>query len=176
MPGSAQDSAHDAHRTPSGPTRRTTLRTAGAAASAALLLPLVSATPAAHADQRQADGPGADGGALQRAFAAAATEYGVPLSVLLGVSYLQSRWDGHGGAPSVTGGYGPMHLTDAHTALLTAPHHSRGTEDARGDLARPLRVPKATVPQPRQLPARLRTLSRAADLTGLSAQALRDDE
>ncbi|BBJ45874.1 amidase [Streptomyces antimycoticus] len=176
MPESAQDSAHDANTNPSGPTRRTTLRTAGAAASAALLLPLVSATPTAHADQPRADGPPADGGALQRAFAAAAAEYGVPLSVLLGVSYLQSRWDGHRGAPSVTGGYGPMHLTDAHTALLTAPHHSQGTEDARGDLARPLRVPKATVPEPRQLPARLRTLGRAAELTGLSAEALRGDE
>ncbi|MFD8158983.1 N-acetylmuramoyl-L-alanine amidase [Streptomyces malaysiensis] len=179
MPESAQDSAHDANRDPSGPTRRTTLRSAGAAASAAFLLPLVAATPAAHADQSRAEGaegPPADGGALQRAFAAAAAEYGVPLSVLLGVSYLQSRWDGHRGAPSVTGGYGPMHLTDAHIALLGAPHHSQGTEDARGDLARPLRVPKATVPEPRRLPARLRTLGRAAELTGLSAEALRGDE
>ncbi|MFF5589124.1 N-acetylmuramoyl-L-alanine amidase [Streptomyces hygroscopicus] len=176
MPGSAQDSAHDPNGNASGPSRRATLRTAGAAASAALLLPLVSASPAAHADQPRADGPPADDGALQRAFAAAAAEYGVPLSVLLGVSYLQSRWDGHRGAPSVTGGYGPMHLTDAHTALLTAPHHSQGTEDARGDLARPLKVPEPSVPEPRQLPARLRTLSRAAELTGLPAAALRGDE
>ncbi|WP_432013449.1 N-acetylmuramoyl-L-alanine amidase [Streptomyces cucumeris] len=174
MPGSAQDSAHDSNRPASGPSRRTTVRAAGAAASAAFLLPIVSAAPAARADQSAPDGP-ARGGGLQRAFAAAATEYGVPLSVLLGVAYLQSRWDGHGGAPSVTAGYGPMHLTDAQTALSRAPHHSEGTEDARGDLARPLRVPRTTVPEPRQLPARLRTLGRAAQLTGLSAEALRTD-
>ncbi|MDX3228103.1 peptidoglycan recognition family protein [Streptomyces sp. ME19-01-6] len=171
MRGSAQDSAHDPNRPASGPTRRTALRTAGAAASAAFLLPLAAEAPAALADEHRS---GSD--ALQRAFAAAAKEYGVPLSVLLGVSYLQSRWDGHGGAPSVTGGYGPMHLTDATTALTRTPHHSHGTEDARGDLARPLEVPGTEVPQPRQLPARLRTLERAAELTGLSPEALRGDE
>ncbi|MFK4188113.1 N-acetylmuramoyl-L-alanine amidase [Streptomyces sparsogenes] len=171
MRGSAQDSAHDPNRPAPGPTRRTALRTAGAAASAAFLLPLASQAPAALADEAR---PGGD--ALQRAFAAAAREYGVPLSVLLGVSYLQSRWDGHGGAPSVTGGYGPMHLTDVTTALARTPHHSHGTEDARGDAARPREVPGTEVPQARQLPARLRTLERAADLTGLSAEALRGDE
>ncbi|WP_055556515.1 N-acetylmuramoyl-L-alanine amidase [Streptomyces sp. NBRC 110028] len=191
MPGSAQDNAHDpdrgtdkgtdrdADRPGPGPSRRTALRTASAAASAAFLLPVVAASPAARADQPPSGGapdPSPDGsGALQRAFAAAAKEHRVPLSVLLGVSYLQSRWDGHRGAPSVTGGYGPMHLTDAFTALSAAPHHSQGTEDARGDQARPLRVPEASVPEPRQLPARLRTLDRAAELTGLSAAALRGD-
>ncbi|MEU1806854.1 peptidoglycan recognition family protein [Streptomyces sp. NPDC019937] len=195
MPGSAPDSAHDpdkgtgrgadtatgrdADRPAPGPSRRTALRTASAAASAAFLLPVIAAAPAARADQPPSGGapaPSPDGsGALQRAFAAAAKEHRVPLSVLLGVSYLQSRWDGHRGAPSVTGGYGPMHLTDAFTALSAAPHHSRGTEDARGDQARPLRVPEASVPEPRRLPARLRTLDRAAELTGLSAAALRGD-
>ncbi|MGW2330990.1 N-acetylmuramoyl-L-alanine amidase [Streptomyces sp. NPDC001700] len=177
MPGSAQDSTHDSDSDSGtgadrpGPDRRTALRTAGAAASAAFLLPVVAAAPAARADQR----PPAAAGALQRAFAAAAKEHRVPPSVLLGVSYLQSRWDGHRGAPSVTGGYGPMHLTDAFTALSAAPHHSQGTEDARGDQARPLPVPEASVSEPRQLPARLRTLDRAAELTGLSAEALRGD-
>ncbi len=60
----------------------------------------------------------------------------MPQSVLLGVSYLQSRWDAHGGAPSVTGGYGPMHLTDARTALAEA---SSLTTAAR-------RTPGATTP------------------------------
>lgn len=84
-------------------------------------------------------------------FAAAAREYGVPVSVLLGLSYLQSRWDAHPGEPSTAGGYGPMHLVDP--SLLTgsvplssghsgpvpraiAPGHDHG--DARGDTARPL--------------------------------------
>nr|BFE80915.1 hypothetical protein GCM10020093_035160 [Planobispora longispora] len=37
----------------------------------------------------------------------------MPESVLLAVSYLESRWDRNGGLPSVSGGYGPMHLVDA---------------------------------------------------------------
>ncbi|WP_405810295.1 N-acetylmuramoyl-L-alanine amidase [Streptomyces sp. NBC_00210] len=145
------------------------LRAAGAVASAALLLPLVSAGPSATAEQRASD-------ALQRDFAAAAERYGVPQSVLLGVSYLQSRWDTHGGAPSVTGGYGPMHLTDAATALAEAPHHSDGSEDARGDDARPARrTAPAERPRAAELPARLRTLDRAARLSGYSADQLRDN-
>ncbi|MEV3988788.1 peptidoglycan recognition family protein [Streptomyces sp. NPDC049837] len=145
------------------------VRTAGAVvASAALLLPLVSAAPSATAGRPPASG------ALQRDFAAAAAEYGVPQSVLLAVSYLQSRWDGHGGAPSVTGGYGPMHLTDARTALASAPHHSHGAEDARGDASRSAKhVADAELPEPSALPPRLRTLDRAAELSGLSPERLR---
>ncbi|WP_351235075.1 N-acetylmuramoyl-L-alanine amidase [Streptomyces sp. NPDC002133] len=136
-------------------------------ASAALLLSLVSAAPSATAEQSAS-------GALQRSFAAAATEYGVPERVLLGVSYLQSRWDGHGGAPSVTGGYGPMHLTDAKAALADAPHHSHGAEDARGDDARASRSAlEAEIQDLAALPARLRTLERAAELTGIPEEELR---
>ncbi|MEV6420879.1 peptidoglycan recognition family protein [Streptomyces sp. NPDC051662] len=136
-------------------------------ASAALLLPLVSAAPSATAEQ-----PGS--GALQREFAAAAARYQVPQSVLLGVSYLQSRWDTHSGAPSVTGGYGPMHLTDAKAALADAPHHSEGTEDPRGDSSRAVKTVTGTaLPKTSELPARLRTLERAAELTGLPAEELR---
>jgi hypothetical protein len=137
-------------------------------ASAALLLPLVSAGPSATAERPPS-------GALQRDFAAAAAQYGVPQSVLLGVSYLQSRWDAHGGAASVTGGYGPMHLTDARTALADAPHHSHPSEDARGDDARPPRtVTEAALPDPSALPPRLRTLERAAEVSGISAELLRE--
>ncbi|MFE4290452.1 MULTISPECIES: N-acetylmuramoyl-L-alanine amidase [unclassified Streptomyces] len=143
------------------------LRAGGVVASAALLLPLVSAAPSATAEQ-----PGS--GALQREFAAAAARYQVPRSVLLGVSYLQSRWDTHSGAPSVTGGYGPMHLTDARTAIADAPHHSEGTEDPRGDSSRAVRtVTRTALPKTSELPARLRTLERAAELTGLPAKELR---
>ncbi|MFJ7071863.1 N-acetylmuramoyl-L-alanine amidase [Streptomyces sp. NPDC098781] len=138
-----------------------------AIAAATLLVPLLGAAPS--------DARGAESG-LQSAFASAAAEYHVPQSVLLGVSYLQSRWDAHGGAPSVTGGYGPMHLTDARTALAGAtPHHSDGSEDARGDGARAALLPKAKPPKPARFPARLRTLPRAAQLTGLSPARLRTD-
>ncbi|MDT0396083.1 MULTISPECIES: N-acetylmuramoyl-L-alanine amidase [Streptomyces] len=135
-------------------------------AAAALTLPLLGAapdtTPPATAH-------------LQQAFATAAATYDVPQSVLLGVSYLQSRWDAHAGAPSVTGGYGPMHLTDARTALATAAgHHHAGTEDPRGDEARPSKHPEAAA-DPHDLPARLTTLPRAARLTGLTPDRLRED-
>jgi hypothetical protein len=99
----------------------------------------------------------------------------VPQNVLLGVSYLQSRWDTHGGAPSVSGGYGPMHLTDARTAIAASEHHSEGTEDARGDQARAALRPTTTVPTQTELPARLKTLTKAAALTGIPAARLRTD-
>ncbi|MFF2993630.1 N-acetylmuramoyl-L-alanine amidase [Streptomyces sp. NPDC057950] len=143
-------------------------RTAGALVSAALMFPLLGAAPAAGVDHASAGG-------LQQAFTGAAAEYHVPLSVLLGVSYLQSRWDAHAGAPSVGGGYGPMHLTDARTAIARAPHHSEGTEDARGDSSRAPVVPTTKVPENSQLPARLKTLTKAAELTGLPAERLRTD-
>ncbi|UUU19542.1 N-acetylmuramoyl-L-alanine amidase [Streptomyces sp. DSM 40750] len=150
------------------PHHRRLRRTAVAAAPAVLLLPLLGAAPPAG---QSSSSPAR----LQGAFTAAAARYDVPRSVLLGVSYLQSRWDAHGGAASVTGGYGPMHLTDARTALAEAPHHSEGTEDARGDDSRARLVPEADLPQPSGLPARLRTLTKAAELTGLPAEALRTD-
>ncbi|MEU8742546.1 N-acetylmuramoyl-L-alanine amidase [Streptomyces parvulus] len=142
-----------------------------ALAGAALLLPLLGAAPSAAGPT---DAPPATD-RLQRAFATAAAEYRVPQSVLLGVSYLQSRWDAHGGAPSVTGGYGPLHLTDARTALAGASHHDEGTEDPRGDDARAPLHPKARAARAAALPDRLTTLPRAAELTGLSAEALRTD-
>ncbi|MFC9389132.1 N-acetylmuramoyl-L-alanine amidase [Streptomyces venezuelae] len=140
----------------------------GVLASAALLFPLLSAAPQAGAEVPEA-------GALQEQFARAAARHGVPESVLLAVSYLQSRWDAHGGAPSVTGGYGPMHLTDAVTALAgSAPHHSEEAEDARGDSSRAVRSGAgAPVPAAASLTARLRTLERASALSGIPAEELR---
>ncbi|MFE0518336.1 N-acetylmuramoyl-L-alanine amidase [Streptomyces sp. NPDC058954] len=154
----------------SAPGHRHTRRAVGALATAALLLPLLGAAPAPSTAESSS-------GSLQRAFAAAAAEYHVPQSVLLGVSYLQSRWDAHEGAPSVSGGYGPMHLTDARSALATAAsHHGQGTEDARGDSARAALHPDVQVPADSELPARLRTLPKAAELTGIPAEQLRTDE
>ncbi|SEM88266.1 N-acetylmuramoyl-L-alanine amidase [Nonomuraea pusilla] len=110
----------------------------------------------------------------QEAFAAAAKEFKVPESVLLGVSYLESRWDAHAGQPSSDAGFGPMHLTDA-AAFTGANHHGEGEEDARGDDGRPLPAPApqeaAAAP-----PASLRTMERAAALTGESHERLRADD
>ncbi|MFJ8005172.1 N-acetylmuramoyl-L-alanine amidase [Streptomyces fagopyri] len=158
-------SAHDPEATAG---HRRARRAAGALVSAALMFPLLGAAPAAGAGQVST-------ARLQQAFAGAAAQYHVPVSVLLGVSYLESRWDAHAGAPSVSGGYGPMHLTDARTALAGAPHHGEGTEDARGDSSRAAVVPTRKVPENSQLPARLKTLTKAAELTGLPAERLRTD-
>ncbi|MCB5910597.1 N-acetylmuramoyl-L-alanine amidase [Streptomyces pinistramenti] len=151
-------------------------RSAVGVAAAGLLLPLVSAAPSAGAATA---GPGD----LERAFTEAAARTHVPRSVLLGVAYLESRWDGHGGAPSVSGGYGPMHLTDARAAVSRAAgQRSEGAGDPRGDAARPAGAAghRALSGAPRQalpaeLPGRLRTLPRAARLAGLPAGKLRTD-
>ncbi|MFG2636783.1 N-acetylmuramoyl-L-alanine amidase [Streptomyces sp. NPDC048362] len=161
MRGSATDPT-------STPGHRHLRRTAGPLASAALLLPLLGAAPAHGSEESSA-------GRLQQAFATAAADHHVPQSVLLAVSYLQSRWDRHGGAPSVTGGYGPMHLTDARAALATTEHLSEGAEDARGDSARAALHPDVQEPARSAVPARLRTLPRAAELTGIPAERLRTD-
>ena len=160
-----REPATDPSRT-ARPARRVTRTALCTLAAAALALPLLGAAPSATP-------PGTAG--LQHAFATAAAEYDVPQSVLLGVSYLQSRWDAHGGAPSVTGGYGPMHLTDARTALAASEHHSGGAEDPRGDDSRPLARPEAAAPRSGDLPDRLTTLPEAARLTGLSPASLRED-
>ena len=135
------------------------------ATSLVALLTLTPASPAQAEAQAPAD--------RQQAFAAAAKEFGVPESVLLGVSYLASRWDAHAGQPSVDAGFGPMHLTDA-AAFTQGNHHDAGAEDARGDESRPLPAPEPR-PAPKELPASLRTMEQAAQLTGESRDRLRTD-
>ncbi|MFJ2030217.1 N-acetylmuramoyl-L-alanine amidase [Streptosporangium sp. NPDC087985] len=112
-------------------------------------------------------------GDRQAAFTAAAQAYDVPESVLLGVSYLESRWDANAGRPSNSAGFGPMHLTDA-AALSDTNHHTDGEEDPRGDTNRPLALPEQT-PAPVEIPTSLRTLEKAAELTGASREELRAD-
>ncbi|WP_443047982.1 N-acetylmuramoyl-L-alanine amidase [Streptomyces sp. H39-S7] len=150
--------------------RRSTLRTVTAAAAAAALLPVLSTAASANAAPPATT-------SLQQAFSDAAQRYRVPASVLLGVSYLESRWDTHQGLPSVTAGYGPMHLTDARTALAAFPRGGDGGNDPRGDDSRPLTTTAHAVPDAdlSKLPATLTTLERAAGLTGLPSQELRQD-
>ncbi|WP_328906632.1 amidase [Streptomyces sp. NBC_00234] len=47
---------------------------------------------------------------VNRAFAQAAAEYGVPRDLLTAVGYGETHLDGHAGLPSQAGGYGVMHL------------------------------------------------------------------
>ncbi|MGW4963676.1 N-acetylmuramoyl-L-alanine amidase [Nonomuraea sp. NPDC004186] len=135
--------------------------------------------------------PPANPSGRQAEFAAAAREFGVPESVLLGVSYLESRWDANGGSPSTAGGYGPMHLVDAFPAdtlsplSAVAPSAGGGHAwpigdalgDARGDDARPLprtfaEAPPASAPSAAPLPA---TLPEAGRLIGADPARLRTD-
>ncbi|WP_089154766.1 N-acetylmuramoyl-L-alanine amidase [Micromonospora sp. NBS 11-29] len=158
------------HLSSSPSARRILLAAAVATATALATTGPVTAAPATV-------GTAAD---RQEQYAAAATAYGVPQNVLLGVSYLESRWDAHPGQPSTSGGYGPMHLTDAAHVLATrGSGHVDEDEDPRGDDSRPLRLDPATAAAPtRETPlprASLQTLDTAAALTGLDAQTLRTD-
>jgi hypothetical protein len=72
----------------------------------------------------------ADPNHLQVGFAAASKEFGVPESVLLAVSYGETRWEQHDGAPSTDGGYGVMHLTDV--SPTTASGDTAGPPDPTG--------------------------------------------
>ncbi|CAN7501349.1 N-acetylmuramoyl-L-alanine amidase [Knoellia sp. LjRoot47] len=90
----------------------------------------------------------------QSVFARAAQVSGVPEDVLLGVGYLGGRWSHHAGQPSVSGGYGVMHLTDRPVTPVSAPD--------KGDSAT-------------GLPTRAGTLLVAQERTGLSAERLRTD-
>ncbi|WP_090760586.1 N-acetylmuramoyl-L-alanine amidase [Nonomuraea maritima] len=135
-----------------------------------LAIPLVVVLPLSGLNVAHAE----DAGDRQRAFSAAAAEFGVPENVLLGVSYLESRWDAHAGQPSGDAGFGPMHLTDA-AAFTGSNHHSAGAEDARGDEGRPLPVTAVPSLSPADVPPSLRTMERAAELTGVSRERLRSD-
>ncbi|MFF0322093.1 N-acetylmuramoyl-L-alanine amidase [Nonomuraea angiospora] len=130
----------------------------------------------------------------QAEFAAAAREFGVPESVLLGVSYLESRWDANGGSPSTAGGYGPMHLVDAFPADTLGPLSGAAQDvsaiggghagpigdalgDARGDEARPMPRTFAEAPPSSALSASAppTTLPEAGRLIGADPALLRTD-
>lgn len=120
-----------------------------------LLLAVALALAAAPAPAPLAAQP-RDPAALQAAFAAAAAEFGVPEPLLLALSYSLSRWEHHGGAPSVAGGYGPMHLVSVA---------ARPARDGRG----------LDAPRLARAPAGPGTLEEAAALLGAPAELLRAD-
>ncbi|MEU9283563.1 N-acetylmuramoyl-L-alanine amidase [Streptomyces sp. NPDC048275] len=98
--------------------------------------------------------------ALQRDFAAAASEYKVPEQVLLALAYQESSWESHKGQHSVNGGFGPMHLTDVTPEMVA---------DGAAGAAGRADIKKLTEG------AAQHTLQTAAKLTGLSAEKLRND-
>ncbi|WP_405057846.1 N-acetylmuramoyl-L-alanine amidase [Kribbella sp. NBC_01505] len=123
------------------------------AALAAVALPITVTGVSSGGPPAAASPPDASTTAAASAFGAAAAKYGVPESVLLAVSYAESRWDDHQGASSSSGGYGPMHLTAVDPSTVV-------------DLSGKQKVAKAES---------LRTLYKASQLTGLDPVALRTD-
>lgn len=87
----------------------------------------------------------------QAMFQAAAKEFGVPVEILLAVSYHESRWENHDGRPSASGGYGLMHLTSGDVSASgigeDAPEKTKKRGDTQikhtlDDAAKLLNVPK----------------------------------
>ncbi|MGW3204806.1 N-acetylmuramoyl-L-alanine amidase [Streptomyces sp. NPDC001135] len=144
-------------------------RTACVIASAAVLVPLLLIP---LADDEAPDQK------LQNTFAEAAREFHVPRSVLMSVSYMQTRWEAHPGAPSVAGGYGPMHLVDP--GRTEAPAVAAGPSAEHGAGIRPHAGAAGTTAAPEATPSPGRTvqpadLDRAARLIELPAERLRTD-
>ncbi|RKE20461.1 N-acetylmuramoyl-L-alanine amidase [Streptomyces sp. TLI_171] len=98
---------------------------------------------------------------LQRQFADAAAEFGVPEGLLLAVSYQQTRWEAHGGEPSTTGNYNVMGLTHLDPPAPDAPTASTAST-----------TPPAPPAARRQA---LHTLDAAAALLGRPADDLKTD-
>ncbi|TDD63832.1 N-acetylmuramoyl-L-alanine amidase [Actinomadura darangshiensis] len=106
----------------------------------------------------------------QQNFARAAKAYHVPESLLLAVSYLESGWNANAGHPSVSAGYGPMHLVDG-TLTRAVRGIENGTGDPRGEGDRRIAAPRIT---PAKSPAS-RSLQQAARRTGIPVTRLRTD-
>ncbi len=138
--------------------------------AATLVLAGLGAGPAV-AQQRPSTVPST----RQQVFAQAAKAYHVPEKLLLAVSYMESRWDANKGLPSTSGGFGPMHLVDG-MLVPGSEHLASGSEDARGDTARPAlkaSAAPARTAAPAQAPPQ--TLQEAARLTGTAPATLRSD-
>ncbi|MFJ1707789.1 N-acetylmuramoyl-L-alanine amidase [Kitasatospora sp. NPDC088346] len=139
------------------------------------LLALGVAVPAAAAAPAAPAPPAAPGRTLQGQFAAVAKEFRVPESILLAVSYQQTRWESHQGRPSTTGNYNVMGLTQVDLAAVAAAQAAAQPEtNLRGEDAPRLRTPAPRIAPPVDSPA-LHTLDAAARLTGRPAAELRTD-
>jgi len=135
---------------------RTLAMVSGGVAAALAVGGVIVLSPGADASQ-SASGAGA----RQQEFAAAADEFQVPLSILLGVSYQESQWDTHGGQYSTDGGYGLMNLTDVTASMVAG-----GSAGAAG---------RQDLDSLASDPA-LHTLNSAAKLIGASESQVQQDE
>jgi N-acetylmuramoyl-L-alanine amidase/FG-GAP-like repeat len=126
--------------------------------------------------------PKPPGAVLQSQFEDAAREFDVPQSVLMAVSYRQTRWETHDGLPSTTGAYNVMGLTQVDPEDVEKPtdeerlsHLDRSgdpTVEKHFNAARALRSAPATVDT---TDPRLHTLDEAAELIDKPADSLQSD-
>lgn len=93
----------------------------------------------------------------QQLFMTAAQEFHVPASILMAVSYNQSRWQSHGNLQSVDGGYGLMDLRGP----VAVPDNGKGS---------------GTIPQPKSSSDQNYTLNQAAQLLHVSVDALKTND
>ncbi|MGW2251282.1 ricin-type beta-trefoil lectin domain protein [Kitasatospora sp. NPDC001660] len=117
-------------------------------------------------------------GSLQDQFRAAAAEFHVPEGVLLALSYQETRWDSHRGAPSTTGNYNVMGLTQVDVAAVgaaLAAGPGPDTADGRGDDAPPRPVLGTPTAPAVQDGPELHTLDAAAALIRRPADDLKRD-
>ena len=144
---------------------RRIVRVAAVAAAGALGAGAVATGAAAH-------DPGSGAAERQAAFTAAARTSGVPEQVLLAVSYQETRWEAHGGAPSSSGAYGPMALTDVRYATRAATRAVGPEVSQRGDgMRRQAARPEAATDGAAQHTART-----AASLLGVPESTVRTDD
>ncbi|MGW0117468.1 N-acetylmuramoyl-L-alanine amidase [Streptomyces sp. NPDC003327] len=123
-------------------------------------------------------GPG-----LQAQFASAAAEFDVPQSVLMAVSYQQTRWESHDGEPSTTGAYNVMGLTKVdpedveRTVTDEQIDHVNGS--GRDEIEKTFDREKLRRFLEKRLvdtdDPRLHTLDRAAELIDSSTEAVQND-
>ncbi|MFD6250401.1 N-acetylmuramoyl-L-alanine amidase, partial [Streptomyces roseolus] len=126
--------------------------------------------------------PGGDP-SLQQQFAAAAAEFDVPQSVLMAVSYRQTRWESHDGLPSTTGAYNVMGLTDVDAEDVEQPSDEERlahlNASGKAEIEKTFDKAKALASLPEETvdtdDPRLHTLDKAAGLIGSSAEAVQND-
>ncbi|WP_149179362.1 N-acetylmuramoyl-L-alanine amidase [Streptomyces sp. TRM49041] len=124
---------------------------------------------------------------LQTDFEKAAREFDVPQSVLMAVSYRQTRWESHDGLPSTTGAYNVMGLTQVDPEDLADGHDGEDDEhrlehmNRSGDpnVEKHFDAEKA-LKSVREKPVdtddpRLHTLDEAAELIDASPESVRTD-
>src|SRR5699024_1400822 len=87
-------------------------------------------------------------------------EFHVPVSVLMAMSYNQTRWHQHNGQPSTSGGYGIMHLTHHDQTLI---YDAKGV----GDLFHWRNSDEGTINND--------SLEKAAELLGVKPDVLKTD-